>query len=63
MIWHGRKWNLPESQANWFGVMGKALYNNLHDVLTKGTPLTVSLDQVRRQIEVIEESHRQNPMK
>ncbi len=60
MIWHTSKWNLPKSQANWFGVMGKALYNNLYDTLTKGTPSTVKLDEVRRQIEVIEEAHRQN---
>ncbi len=60
MIWHTNKWNLPKSQANWFGVMGKALYNNLHDALTKGTPLKIKLDEVRRQIEVIEEAHKQN---
>jgi scyllo-inositol 2-dehydrogenase (NADP+) len=63
MVWHIKKWKLPESQADWFGVMGKTLYNNLYDAITKGTPTIVKLEEVRRQIEVIEESHRQNPMK
>ncbi len=37
-------------------------YNNIHDVLrNKGTPI-ITLPQVRRQIAIIEECHRQNPL-
>jgi hypothetical protein len=31
-------------------------------VLRKGEPLLIGPDQVRRQIEILEECHRQNPL-
>jgi predicted dehydrogenase len=37
-------------------------YNNIHDVLTGQDELIITLEQVRKQIAVIEESHRQNPL-
>jgi predicted dehydrogenase len=39
----------------------QAYYNMLYKTLTRGVPLEVTLEQVRRQIAVIEECHRQNP--
>lgn len=62
MIWHKKKWTASPAQADFFAHMGKALYNDLYKHLTKDTPTEVTLDQVRRQIAVIEEAHRQNPM-
>ena len=38
------------------------IYDSLYDAITRGTALTVTLPQVRRQIAVLEEAHRQNPL-
>ncbi len=62
LTWHTESWDLPEEQKNWFQYMARQFYGNLYDALTTGAPLAVPLDQVRRQIEVIEECHRQNPL-
>lgn len=62
LAWIERKWILPKNQANLFDVTSKRFYNNLADALNHGKPLTVSLREVRRQIAVIEECHRQNPL-
>jgi hypothetical protein len=42
--------------------MSKGLYGNLYDVLIHGSEPTVTLDQVRRQIAVLEECHRANTL-
>jgi len=52
-------WKAPE-YALGFDCWGTKYYENIYDAFTKGKPLTVSLDQVKRQIRVIEECHRQN---
>ncbi len=44
-----------------FGNMTGAFYDMLYKSLTEGAPLHVTPQQVRRQIAVIEECHRQNP--
>ena len=36
-------------------------YRNFHDVLTKNAKRLVTLPEVRRQIAILEEAHRQNP--
>jgi len=40
----------------------RRIYENVHAVLTAGAPLEITLDQVRRQIAILEECHRQNPL-
>jgi predicted dehydrogenase len=40
----------------------RQFYDNVHDVLRRDGQLLVTLPQVRRQIVVIEECHRQNPL-
>ena len=60
--WHEKSWNVPESRKNTFAYMSKCFYTMLHNSLTKGTPLVITPEQVRQQIAVIEEAHRQNPM-
>ncbi len=41
--------------------MAKSFYTMLYDVIVNGAPLTITPEQVRRQIAVIEECQRQNP--
>ena len=59
---YSEKIDLPEA-ANSFDDWGTRYYLNIYDAITNGAPLTVKLSQVRRQIAIIEECHRQNPMK
>lgn len=40
---------------------GTAYYEQVYDALVNGKPMEVTLDQIRRQIMIIEECHRQNP--
>ncbi len=58
---HEEKWDAPsEAASNLFDYMACAYYKNLYDNLTTGAPLEVTLAQVRQQIAVIQEAHRQN---
>ena len=59
--WHERKWKLPKSQGDLFQTMGVKFYRMLHKHITADGPLLITPDQVRQQIAVIEECHRQNP--
>ena len=54
-------WKAPE-YALGFDNWGTKYYENIYEAFTKGAPLVVSLAQVKRQIRVIEECHRQNPL-
>ena len=38
------------------------MYDDVYEHLVHGRPLGVTLKQVRQQIAVMEEAHRQNPM-
>ncbi|HET6455286.1 MAG TPA: Gfo/Idh/MocA family oxidoreductase [Armatimonadota bacterium] len=60
--WHEKSWDVPDSQKNLFGYMSRSFYKNLYDALTTGAPLMIKPEEVRRQIAVIEEAHRQNPL-
>lgn len=60
--WHEDHWDLPESQQNLFGTMTGAYYDMLYQAMAEGVPLLVTHQQVRQQIAVIEECHRQNPL-
>jgi predicted dehydrogenase len=67
-----RKYNseaLPWVEENWkleipdvFQTISKGFYDNIYNALVSGGKLEVSLDQVRRQVFVLEEAHRQNPL-
>ncbi len=58
---HEEKWDAPEEAVkNLFDYMATRFYNNLYDVLVSGAPLAVPVEQVRQQIAVIQEAHRQN---
>lgn len=60
--WREDSWDLPEEESNLFDIMGTRYYQNLYRFITDGVDPEVTVQQVRRQIAVIEESHRQNPM-
>lgn len=62
LVWHEDSWDLPAEEKDLFQVMTTAFYRCLHASITEGAPLEVTPGQVRRQIVVIEESHRQNPL-
>ncbi len=58
---HEEKWDAPDEAINsLFDYMATRYYNNLYDHLVSDTPLEVTPQQVRQQIAVIEEAHRQN---
>jgi len=60
--WSEKKWAVPPRQSDLFAYISKQFYNHLHKSLTEGAPLVITPQQVRRQVKVIEECHRQNPM-
>jgi predicted dehydrogenase len=60
--WTERKWTVPKAKADLFAYMARQFYTHLYATLTQGAPLVVTPAQVRRQIAVIEECHRQNPL-
>lgn len=62
LTWHEEKWDVPPEKKDLFNSMAALFYGNLHDALTSGTPLIIPPEQVRQQIAVIEECHRQNPL-
>ena len=55
------KWTCPP-EASSFDDWGTKYYINIYDALTTGAPIKVKLSQIRRQIGIIEECHRQNPL-
>ncbi len=59
--WHTGKWQVPEEKKDLFRTLGVAFYRMLHKHMTEGGSLTVTPAQVRQQIAVIQEAHRQNP--
>ena len=50
----------PGEETDDFNCKGLAFYRSLYRHLTEGTAFEIQLDQVRKQIAVIEEAHRQN---
>lgn len=61
--------SLPWVEAEWkldipdvFQTISKGFYDNVYNALVNKGKLEVRLDQVRRQVFVLEESHRQNPL-
>lgn len=60
--WVEKAWTVPKAKSDLFGGMSKQFYRHLYRTLTEGAPLVITPEQVRQQIAVIEECHRQNPM-
>jgi scyllo-inositol 2-dehydrogenase (NADP+) len=62
LAWHDDHWDVPETQLDLFDAITRAYYDMLYRTLTESAPLVVTHQQVRQQIAVIEECHRQNPL-
>ncbi|UKI33228.1 MAG: hypothetical protein L6W00_07060 [Lentisphaeria bacterium] len=62
--WQEECWHFSEtpSGAKNFQIMSGAFYSELYDVLRNGGTREITLAQVRRQIGIMEEAHRQNPL-
>jgi len=60
--WYEENWSVPEEQKNLFSTISSGFYNMLYNTFTTGAPLEITPEQVRQQIAVIEECHRQNPL-
>ena len=60
--WVEKTWTVPPKQADTFAYMAAQFYRHLYKTLTEGAPLVITPEQVRQQIAVIEECHRQNPL-
>ena len=60
--WIEESWSREEGALSVFESNSRAFYSNIHDVLSAGAELVVKPSEVRRQVAVIEECHRQNPL-
>jgi len=58
--WHDDSWKGDESAV--FSDAVGVLYGTVYETLVNGKPLVVTPEQVRQQIAVMEEAHRQNPL-
>lgn len=58
--WTSESWTADGARTFTYSV--KKYYDTIRRHLLEGAPLTVTMEQVKRQIAVIEECHRQNPM-
>lgn len=59
--WKNDSWVSSEKELD-FNYRVVKFYESLYSTIRDGAPLAVSVEQVRRQIKVIEECHRQNPL-
>ncbi|MCC7264061.1 MAG: Gfo/Idh/MocA family oxidoreductase [Candidatus Latescibacteria bacterium] len=57
-----KSWQPAKAQQNLFNYMSKCFYDHLYTVLREGAPLHITPHQVRMQIALIEECHRQNKL-
>ena len=62
--WIENEWTFEndESNSNGFKGLSAAIYDDYYNVIVNGAPREITLDQVRRQVYVMEEAHRQNPL-
>jgi predicted dehydrogenase len=60
--WHEDSWQTARTAVPADSIPVAKLYATVYDHLVAGTPLAVTPEQVRQQIWVMEEAHRQNPL-
>lgn len=60
--WVEETWTPPPCPLGSFQFLSKAFYDNIYDVLVNGAEPVIRHDEVRRQIGVMEEAWRQNPL-
>ncbi|HOZ48596.1 MAG TPA: Gfo/Idh/MocA family oxidoreductase [Candidatus Hydrogenedentes bacterium] len=61
LTWHQRSWKVPVKKGDLFSAMSGQYYSMVYRTLTTGAALEITPEQVRQQIAVIQECHRQNP--
>jgi predicted dehydrogenase len=61
--WYEESWDVSDEGTDTaFDTLAHKFYCMLYGVIREGAPLEITVAQVRQQIAVIEEAHRQNPM-
>ena len=60
--WYEESLDASNIVDNVFADATQRMYDDVYEHLVHGRPLGVTLKQVRQQIAVMEEAHRQNPM-
>lgn len=60
--WYEESWDVPSDQADLFSTISGRYYEMLYNCIVNGAPLEIKPEEVRLQIAVIEECHRQNPL-
>ena len=60
--WVEHTWEPDKDGMGLFQTLSKGFYDNIYDVLVNGAKLIVKPSEVRRQVYVLEEAHRQNPL-
>lgn len=60
--WYEESWDVPADEADLFTTISSRYYEMLYRSIVDGAPLEVKPEEVRQQIAVIEECHRQNPL-
>lgn len=58
--WTEETWKLSDDPDN-MGTIAQSFYDDAYGILAHGAPRVIQLDEVRRQVAVMEEAHRQNP--
>ena len=61
LYFYNEKWVAP-AFAQSFDAWGIEYYKQIYEALRNGVMPEVNLAQIRRQVKVIEECHRQNPL-
>ena len=62
LSWKEKSWKPGQAELDEFQSKSSGFYNNIYDAITKGAKLVIKPAEVRRQIAVVEECHRQNRM-
>ena len=57
--WIEEEWK-PEGGPSNFEVLSRGFYDNAYDIIVNGAPRIIKLDEVRRQVAIMEECGRQN---
>lgn len=60
--WYEESWDVPADQADLFTTIAHRYYHMLYETIVNGAPLAIKPEEVRLQIAVAEECHRQNPL-
>lgn len=63
--WYEESWDVADQETDSYGTFGTIsgrFYDMLFNTLVNGVPLEITPEEVRQQIAVIEECHRQNPL-